>query len=307
MSPMSDVSDLSDTMETIKSEQRKFKEKLRDRSSQLRAAATHAEKFQGDLNILQNWLEVTEGKLAGVEVTSTDPEVIARQNREIQGMQTEILKKSRDHETLNHEGEKLMQVTDKDQDVIQKKLDTVNRKWQTVSTGITDKLQQLEDVQQRLNEFTETLDDAKARMEGLEQKLESHNALGPAGKDGKHLEKMTSLMDQVQALQPQITFLSDLVESFSQDSPDGSTSVGDVSMLNASLKDLENQYRSVEDGTQDWITQITAASKDVEEFQGVIRSSASALNDLEEELEHKSAVGRDSNTVQAQMDDTKVS
>lgn len=56
-------------------------------------------------------------------------------------MQTELLRKSRDHESLNTEGEALMSTSEKDQDVIKEQLDAVNSRWQQQEDGVNNRLQ----------------------------------------------------------------------------------------------------------------------------------------------------------------------
>ena len=60
---------------------------------------------------------------------------VGRQLKEAQALQTEILRKSRDHETLNSEGHKLISTSDRDGDTVQAVLDSVNNRWTELSDG----------------------------------------------------------------------------------------------------------------------------------------------------------------------------
>lgn len=144
-------------------------------------------------------------------------EQIGRQLKEAQALQTEILRKSRDHETLNSKGQELISTSDRDGDAVQAVLDGVNNRWTdfndgllidlithfrfTVSNrnlenvwilfaGVNDRVQNLEDILQKLHEFSDNLNDVNCNLKKYEDKLQAHNDLGPAGKDAKHLDKM---------------------------------------------------------------------------------------------------------------------
>ena len=63
---------------------------------------------------------------------------VGRQLKEAQALQTEILRKSRDHETLNSEGHQtdlFHSTSDRDGDTVQAVLDSVNNRWTDLSDG----------------------------------------------------------------------------------------------------------------------------------------------------------------------------
>ena len=65
---------------------------------------------------------------------------VGRQLKEAQTLQTEILRKSRDHETLNSEGQQLISTSDRDGDTVQAVLDSVNGRWTELSHGMSHRL-----------------------------------------------------------------------------------------------------------------------------------------------------------------------
>ena len=58
------------------------------------------------------------------------------------------------------------------------------------TVGVNDRVQNLEDILQKLHEFNDLLNDVNSNLKKYEDKLQAHNDLGPAGKDAKHLDKM---------------------------------------------------------------------------------------------------------------------
>ncbi len=59
-----------------------------------------------------------------------------------------------------------------------------------MSSGVGDRVQDLEDTLQKLSEFNDNLEDVANNLKKYEDKVEAHKDLGPAAKDGKHLDKM---------------------------------------------------------------------------------------------------------------------
>lgn len=59
----------------------------------------------------------------------------SRQLKDAHALRTELLRKSRDHETLNTEGQDLMARSDRDADAVQSVLDNINHKWTDLSDG----------------------------------------------------------------------------------------------------------------------------------------------------------------------------
>ena len=57
-----------------------------------------------------------------------DKDVVAKQLKEAQVLQNEILRKSRDHESLNSEGDDLRANSDKDQEAVTDILNGINNR-----------------------------------------------------------------------------------------------------------------------------------------------------------------------------------
>lgn len=134
-SPMSDVSDLSDKMDGFKTELGRLKDKVSRRSAKLKSANKLAGSFQGNLDTLRLWLGLNEEKLSEMGPVGLDRNTIVQQIQETQALQAEIVRKSPDQDSLNQEGEKLIQNSEVDQTVIQEALEDVNGRWQQLNQG----------------------------------------------------------------------------------------------------------------------------------------------------------------------------
>ena len=72
----------------------------------------------------------------GPPFSGVDMEQVGRQLKEAQALHTEILRKSRDHETLNSKGQELISTSDRDGDAVQAVLDGVNNRWTDLNDGM---------------------------------------------------------------------------------------------------------------------------------------------------------------------------
>ena len=134
-SPMSDISDLSEKMDGMRSEWGKLKDKVSTRGSKVKTASKQATKFHADLETMKLWLKLTEDKLTSAGPVALDKDAISRQLKESQSLQAELLRKSRDHETLNAAGEALVANSEVDHHVVQDALSDVNLRWEELSKG----------------------------------------------------------------------------------------------------------------------------------------------------------------------------
>lgn len=169
-SPTSDISDIADKLEAMRNAWRKLKDEAADRKAKLQAVNKHAEKFQSDLEMMQAWLSLEEEKMEKADPPALDKDTVARQLKEAQvgisnslttescsgytlfssiafllcfsqAMQTDLLRKSRDHEALNEEGDALIKNSEQGQDVIQEQLDAINKRWKDLSDAVNDRVQ----------------------------------------------------------------------------------------------------------------------------------------------------------------------
>ena len=107
-----------------------------------------------------------------------------------QALQTELLRKSRDYEALNVEGQRLMKCSEQDQDVVQEQLDDLNRRWDKLNLSVSERVAALEDMAQRTHEFADIMDGIGGALKKYEDRMQAHHNLGPAGNDTKHLDKI---------------------------------------------------------------------------------------------------------------------
>ena len=189
-SPMSDVSDLSDKLDSLSGDWKKLKTKVDDRKNKLRDVQQLADRFNGNADILRAWLAMSEEKLGNCEPVHMEEDVLNKQLKEAQSLKTEVVRKSRDHEALNSEGQALMQNSEKDQDAVRDILDNVNTRWDALFEGVNDRVQNLEDSSQRLQEFSDALKDVNTLLKKNEEKLNTHEELGSSSKDNKHIDKI---------------------------------------------------------------------------------------------------------------------
>lgn len=251
-SPMSDVSDLSDRLDSLSGEWKKLKGKVDDRKGKLKDVQRLAEKFYENADILKAWLVMHEEKLGSFEPVHLEEDLVNKQLKESQGLKMEIVRKSRDHDALNKEGQDLMKHSERNQDTVHDILDDVNSRWNTMLEGVTDRVQCLEDTSQRLTEFADALKDVNALIKKNEDKLKSHEELGSAAMDNRHVDKIKMLQDEVQSMEYQVDYVKDQANSLLQNAKPGA----ETKKIEDRLEDMTIRYRNLLDHVNNLSTEI---------------------------------------------------
>ena len=262
-SPMSDVSDLSDKVDGMRSNWKSLREKMAERNSKLKEVGKHSEKFHDDLDTMLLWLQLNEEKLESAAAVGLDKDTVAKQLKDAQALQTELLRKSRDHEALNQVGQSLIDTSEKDQDMVREKLEQLNGRWESLNDGVGERVQALEDTQQKLSEFSDLEQDLASSLKKFEEKMAAHRTLGVAGKDSKYLDKMKGLQDEVRGLEPQVGYLKDFVQSLLADAAPGADPAG----ISDARDKIVERYDSLNRELEDWVERMECASETVGQFQ----------------------------------------
>ena len=107
-----------------------------ERKNKLQEASKHAESFNSNRALLDAWLQLNKDKLDSIPEASLEAETLNRELKDAQAIQSELLRKHRDHDALNQEGEALIENSEQHQDVISHQLDDINEKWRNLDEGM---------------------------------------------------------------------------------------------------------------------------------------------------------------------------
>jgi len=179
---------------------------------------------------------------------------------------------------------------------LEQQLKEVAVKLDELSNGVQRKVSQLEDTQQRLDEFSSTSTQIHAVVKKAEAKITAHLALGSAGNDARHLEKIRSIMDEIEGLQPQINYAANLMQKFTEED------VGSqLPEFSARLASTIESRDSVKDKLAAVLDTIGKASDNIVQYQSKQKQVSRELTSLEEELNKEAPPSRTTGSLEAQM------
>lgn len=106
----------------------------------------------------------------------------------LQSLKSEVAEHAPELEKTQREGESLAALVEQDGDIAKDAIQTVLGKWRSLDKGVTDRVRSLEDLMQKLDDFQYNFKDYDTNLTKCEDKLTSHNKMGPSAKDPKHVD-----------------------------------------------------------------------------------------------------------------------
>ena len=129
------VKAILDQVDTIQKQWEELKDTANQREEQLEASTKHAQNFQAQLDKMSLWLQLSEDKLDGLSPDAMDAESVAKKVKEAQALRGDILKLTHQQESLNREGQSLMNSVDSDKGTIKVRLEDINHRWDNLNEG----------------------------------------------------------------------------------------------------------------------------------------------------------------------------
>ncbi|KAH9493139.1 hypothetical protein Btru_022452 [Bulinus truncatus] len=216
-----------------------------------------------------------------------------------ESLQNEYLKKSHDFENFNKEADALLATVEDPQGDLKGQRNDVNRRWEAVSAGLTEKAQNLEDLQGCLAEIEDNLSETRYSLTRWEDKLAAHLDLGTPARDPKHIDKIKALQDDISGLQSNLDTLDRLVNDLNQNEE------ADSSKIKATVKDLRKRQEQLEHEVAELLSNMETGSAIVGQFQEMIKKSSGQLSELDNDFSKFYQVSRDEDELDGQLSEMK--
>ena len=107
-----------------------------------------------------------------------------------QALDSDMLRKSSDHDTLNATASSVLSSADTDHEAIQDTLDNINGRWDELADNLSDKMRKLKDTSDRLREMNDVLNDLKGALRKHEDKMDAITDPESAADKRKNLDKL---------------------------------------------------------------------------------------------------------------------
>ena len=131
------TADLGEKLDAVKTEWRDVRERAADKASQLREAASRADKFHNDLDTMLGWISLNEEKLSSAASPSLRRDTLTRQLSEAHGLQAELQRKNRDAELIRSEATALADASEMDRQAVDVQVNELGGRWEELSTGMS--------------------------------------------------------------------------------------------------------------------------------------------------------------------------
>ncbi|XP_067121193.1 microtubule-actin cross-linking factor 1, isoforms 1/2/3/4/5-like isoform X3 [Centruroides vittatus] len=288
-------------LDGIKKQWEKIRKISTDRHTRLQRCFDNCKKFISAYESFIPWLEGSEKKLSTLQNISFQRTELDKQIREIQAFKNDISKHSQEFDNICNLSDTLVSSCDIDKEPMKDKIAFLRKRWDKLNQQIANRSQILDVVSQRLTEYYDKLRDIQHSLQRLDDKLSSHDALGDAAREPRHLERMKSFIVEADDIQKQINSLKDYVKKLLVEG----TSSSNITHITKEVETVEKHYQSTNKKLQTRLNDLEAASEILLKFTNKVKTIQTQLNTLEESLDTMGSIGRDINTVRAQFDEIK--
>lgn len=292
---------LQNQLVELKSHWEDLSKKTADRQSRLKDCMQKAQKYQWHVEDLVPWIEDCKAKMSELQVT-LDPVQLEASLLRSKAMLSEAEKRRSLLEVLNSAADILINSLEIDEDEIRDEKAGLNQSVDAITEELQAKTGSLEEMTQRLKEFQESFKNIEKKVEGAKHQLEIFDALGSQACSNKNLEKLRAQQEVLQALEPQVDYLRNFTQGLVEDAPAGS----DASPLVRQAEVAQQEFLEVKQRVNSGCLTMETKLEGIGQFHCRVREMFSQLADLDDELDGMGAIGRDTDSLQSQIEDVRL-
>uniref|UniRef100_G1LVE7 Actin cross-linking family 7 n=1 Tax=Ailuropoda melanoleuca TaxID=9646 RepID=G1LVE7_AILME len=301
VAPGEEKKTLQNQLVELKSHWEELSKKTADRQSRLKDCLQKAQKYQWHVQDLVPWIEDCKAKMSDLQVT-LDPVQLESSLLRSKAMLSEVEKRRSLLEILNSAADILINSSETDEDDIRDEKAGINQNMDSITEELQAKTGSLEEMTQRLKEFQESFKNIEKRVEGAKHQLEIFDALGSQACSNKNLEKLRAQQEVLQTLEPQVDYLRNFTRGLVEDAPDGS----DASQLLHQAEVAQQEFLEVKQRVNSGCMTMENKLEGIGQFHCRVREMFSQLADLDDELDGMGAIGRDTDSLQSQIEDVRL-
>ncbi|XP_059350791.1 microtubule-actin cross-linking factor 1, isoforms 1/2/3/4/5-like isoform X3 [Daphnia carinata] len=288
-------------LEKIRGDWNKVRLETVSRHRRLQTCMELCRKYDGSQEMFLPWLDQAEAKLNQMQPVAFKKSDLDAQVKDLQSFRNDISRHSATFETNKSLGESFLSACDVDKEGVKSELTITKERWDQINAAVLERSQSLEDIAQRLAEFIELLRDSQHAMQRCEDRLSSHDALGPAARDSRLLDRIRTLLDEAVQLEKGV----DRVQQYASGLvADAASHDSNASHIQDQAEDLARRYSELRAHLEDRCNMLETASVAVLQFNEHVKAVLGDLSTLETELDSMSPAGRDLDTLNNQLDQT---
>ncbi|XP_075410315.1 microtubule-actin cross-linking factor 1 isoform X1 [Tenrec ecaudatus] len=292
---------LQNQLVDLKSHWEELSKRTADRHSRLKDCLQKAQKYHWHVENLMPWIEDCKAKMSDLRVT-LDPVQLESSLLRSKAMLSEVEKHRPLLELLNSAADILINSSETGEDDIRDEKAGINQSMDTITEELQARTGSLEEMAQRLKEFQESFKNIEKKVEGAKHQLEIFDALGAQACSNKNLEKLRGQQEVLQALEPQVDYLRNFTQGLIEDAPEGS----DASQLLNQAEVAQQEFLEVKQRVSSGCMMMENKLEGIGQFHCRVREMFSQLADLDDELDGMGAIGRDTDSLQSQIEDVRL-
>ncbi|XP_073690782.1 dystonin [Garra rufa] len=291
---------LQGQLSALKSNWDDVKKSNAEQAEKLQGALLKAQKYKEHSEKLNSWLQECEDREKNVKLSVNSVEMEGSLSQ-LKTIQKDVDKHRGQVVMMNTAADSLLEVVTSDGDSVREDKVAIGKRVDKLTEDLTLKRESLENISQKLKEFSDLQKEAKGQLEGARKQLDSHSALGVQAYSGKNLTNMKAQQNSLAGVHNQIEHLKDIAKSLVADASE----VEGVTDLLLQADSLEKDHMSITTKVEDACSSLENKLQGIGQFHNSIREMFANFTDLDDELDSMAPVGRDLDALRDQQSTIK--
>ncbi|CAL1534640.1 unnamed protein product [Lymnaea stagnalis] len=261
---------------------------IRDRGDELRKAFQHADQFKKLFEAINSWLPLAEHKLALMKPPSTDPNTLQTQIEELKAFKADVHPHISEMQQLNQEMSALRDSSPIAAESLQKPVKQANEKWSELLRGLTEREGKLTDMQLKVGEVSQAMNDVITSLEDVQKDLSSADEVkGDPKFLETHMRKLQLAQADLRNKEKSAKKLSKAVDEILQHTG----ADPDESPLQAQRQQMKEELRITQATAREKENKLQESMRQVKKFMGDLDDQLAKVNEFRAELKTNQPYG----------------
>ncbi|GAB0086991.1 microtubule-actin cross-linking factor 1 [Sergentomyia squamirostris] len=197
---LQDYPNLQRDLDKISNQWDRVRRDVVDRHTRLHTCMEHCKQYHAAAQAFQAWLRSAEEKLSTIKLGVLKKAQLDHQLKELNGIRSEVWKKSGEYEILKGLGSTFLSACDVDKEPVQGELQSMKSRWEKLNADLNAKNQLFDTYLKKLGDFQDDLRNLDQNTRRCEDRLGAFDALGGASKDPKLIDRISTIIADTESL-----------------------------------------------------------------------------------------------------------
>lgn len=225
-----------------------IKDKAKKRDEQIESVLPDAREYHKGRTILEPWLTEAEKKIAGIKISSSDPEDIKKQGNALSALKDDVAKHKPDHQSLNNAADSLIDKCHDNSYVIDAQIKDINRRWNALRKEIEEKDALLLNAESASEKLQDNVSIVEAAINKAEVALEACEPIIEPEIARRDLANVEAALLSLEHCEPKKKEADQMAHNLLDSMDETSTS---AIVLKKKMDDLDEKYNTTLNATKD--------------------------------------------------------